>query len=74
MCIKGLVLSFVSRLSLLTSITTFRPHTAGPHHPIDSVNLQSQTICTTVVVSDWCIKIQNCKKNNYFIANGFKKN
>ena len=40
----------------------------------NSVDLQSQTICTTVVVSDWCIKIQNCKKNNYFIANGFKKN
>ena len=43
--------SFIVCLTIVTSIliATFRLHTAG------SVDLLSRTICTTVVVSDWCI-------------------
>ena len=44
--------SFIVCLTIVTLIliATFRLHTAG-----DSVDLLSQTICITVVVSDLCI-------------------
>ena len=51
---KGL--SFIVCLTIVTLIliATFQLHTAGLHHAIES-DLLSWAICTTIVVSDWCI-------------------
>ena len=54
---KGLSLIVCATIVTLTLIATFRPYTAGFHQLIvsNSVNLLNRTICTTVVVRDWCI-------------------
>ena len=53
--LKGLVLSFVSRLSsgfdIDRDVSTAHCRSSSG----DSVDLLSRTICSTVVVSDWCI-------------------
>ena len=53
--IKGLVLSFVSRLSISIDIDHHVSTAHSRSSSGDSVDLLSQTICTTLVVSDWCI-------------------
>ena len=53
MCIKGLVLSFVSRFHFDTDRDVSTAHCRSS--PGDSFDLLSRTICTTEVVSDWCI-------------------
>ena len=53
MCIKGLVLSFVSRFHFDIDRDVSTVHCRSSTG--DSVDLLIRTICTTVVVSDWCI-------------------
>ena len=53
MCIKRLVLSFVSRFHFDIDRDVSTAHCRSSLG--DSVDLLSRTICTTVVVIDWCI-------------------
>ena len=53
MCIKSLVLSFVSRFHFDIDRDVSTAHCRSSSG--DSVDLLSRTICTTVVVIDWCI-------------------